>query len=78
MSHSNENRYNADNHGTKVEISSYLGCHSGSEVVLMSVEGMGHLWPGSASENVKEDQGNINGINASQTIWDFFQRHALP
>ncbi len=69
----------ASNHGTKVEISSYLGCRDGSEVTLMSVEGIGHSWPGSASENVKNDQSNVSpGINASQTIWDFFQRHTLP
>lgn len=68
----------ASNHGTKVEISHYSDCHSGSEVMLMSVKGMGHLWPNGASENVKKEQSNINRINASQTIWDFFQRHALP
>ncbi len=44
----------------------------------MSVKGMGHSWPGGASENVNKGEGNVNGINASHAIWDFFQRHALP
>jgi polyhydroxybutyrate depolymerase len=66
------------NHGTKVEFSRYLGCHGGAEVMLISVEGMGHSWPGGASENAKQDQSISSGINASQTIWDFFQRHTLP
>lgn len=44
----------------------------------MSVKGMGHSWPGGASENVNKEEGNVNGINASHAIWDFFQRHALP
>jgi len=66
------------NHSTKVEISRYSGCHGGAEVMLISVEGMGHSWPGGASENAKQDQSIRSGMNASQTIWDFFQRHALP
>lgn len=68
----------ASDQSSKVEISHYSGCHGGSEVMLISVEGIGHLWPGSASEKAKQAQSNVNAINASQTIWNFFQRHALP
>ena len=61
-----------------VEISRYLGCRGGSEVVLVTVKQGGHAWPGSASQDVGQYRGNISGINASQVIWDFFQRHTLP
>ncbi len=66
------------NDSSQVKISRYSGCRGGSEVMLVTVKGSGHSWPGSASEDVKEVQGNVNGINATQVIWDFFQRHALP
>ncbi len=66
------------NYGTQVEISHYLGCRGGSEVILVTVKGSGHSWPGGTSKNGREKQGNANGVNASQVIWDFFQRHTLP
>lgn len=63
----------------KVNISSYSGCRGGSEVTLMSVVDGGHMWPGGASQDESIKQFNANlGLNASQTIWDFFQRHTLP
>jgi len=63
----------------QVKISRYSGCRNGSEVMLVSLKDIGHAWPGGASGNMKEAQGNVkSGINATQTIWDFFQRHTLP
>jgi len=62
--------------GNQVEISRYLVCSGGSEVMLVTVKGGGHSWPG-ASENVKDYQGNASKINASAAIWNFFQRHVL-
>ena len=63
----------------KVNISRYSGCRAGSEVTLMAVVDGGHMWPGGASqdESVKRFNANL-GFNASETIWDFFQRHTLP
>ena len=63
----------------KVNISCYSGCRAGSEVTLMAVVDGGHMWPGGASqdESVKRFNANL-GFNASETIWDFFQRHTLP
>lgn len=45
-------------------------CDGAAEVVLYTLDGGGHTWPGAgplASE-----------IDASQTMWEFFQAHALP
>ena len=70
----------APNHSNQVEISRYSGCSGGSEVMLVTVIGGGHSWPGGdASQNVKAHQTDVKaGIDASKAIWDFFQRHALP
>jgi polyhydroxybutyrate depolymerase len=63
----------------KVKVSRYPGCSSGSEVTLMAVANGGHLWPGGASQDASVNKFNADlGFNASQTIWDFFQRHSLP
>ena len=62
----------------EVEISRYLGCRGGSEVMLVSVKHGGHAWPGSASQTMGQYSDNVSGINASKVIWDFFQRHTLP
>jgi polyhydroxybutyrate depolymerase len=63
----------------KVKVSHYSGCRSGSEVTLMAVANGGHLWPGGASQDASVNKFNADlGFNASQTIWDFFQRHSLP
>ncbi len=63
----------------KVKVSRYSGCSGGSEVTLMAVVDGGHFWPGGASQDPSLNQFNANlGFNATQTIWDFFQRHSLP
>jgi polyhydroxybutyrate depolymerase len=63
----------------KVNVSQYSACRNNSEVTLMAVENGGHLWPGGASQDASVNRFNANlGFNASQTIWDFFQRHSLP
>ena len=60
----------------KVKTSHYSGCSSGAEVMLAAIENAGHLWPGGASTDPNVNQFNNKlGFNASQTIWDFFQRH---
>lgn len=62
----------------KVKISRYSNCSGGSEVLLTTVVGGGHLWPGGASSDVTINKFNTKlGFNATKTIWDFFQRHRL-
>lgn len=63
----------------KVNISRYSGCRGGSEVTLMAIVDGGHMWPGGASQDESVKQFNASlGFNASETIWNFFQRHTLP
>ena len=57
-----------------IESKTYTGGEGGTEVVLYSINGQGHAWPGGrkawfgADEPTKE-------ILATDIIWDFFLRH---
>ena len=61
--------------GSEVRRRTWSGCQSGGEVVFYIIDGGGHTWPGSlpiASLGLTTKQ-----IDASATIWDFFQAHPL-
>jgi polyhydroxybutyrate depolymerase len=51
------------------------GCAEGAEVVLCTIDGMGHCWPGQAF--CPFGNGSTD-ISANQAMWDFFERFALP
>lgn len=55
--------------GNRVESDRYLNCRSGSEVELITLKGVGHVWPRGGS-------GPNQLISGSQEIWSFFQRHS--
>jgi polyhydroxybutyrate depolymerase len=62
--------------GTSVERATYGPGKNGSEVVLITIEGGGHTWPG------REPRLNFLGkstknISANDLMWDFFQKHPL-
>ena len=62
------------NEGSRIERNRYSPCTQNSEVILMKVLDGGHTWPGSANSGI----GNTNrDINASQEIWNFFNRFSL-
>ena len=65
--------------GDRVKTYSYSGCSAGSEVLQLAVVNGGHLWYGgtSSDENVNKFNNSL-GLNSTQTIWDFFERHSLP
>ena len=49
---------------------------NGADVILLTVEGGGHCWPGGWQYLGKKVIGETNGdINASEVIWDFFENH---
>lgn len=49
------------------------------EVLLVSIQGGGHTWPGAEKHLPMSSAGNISrDFNASQFIWDFFSRHRRP
>ena len=61
--------------GSTVEQRIYGPCNAGSEVQLLRIINGGHAWP---SGNGLNGVGNTNrDINASQLIWDFFNRFSL-
>ncbi len=62
----------------KVKTSLYKGCSRNSEIWQLAVVNGGHFWPGGVSTDESLNKFNAKlGLNASETIWDFFQRHSL-
>jgi polyhydroxybutyrate depolymerase len=63
--------------GTRVRRSAYSGCREGREVVLYTVEGGGHTWPGGPP--VGRLVGRVShDLDATRTMLDFFDRHSQP
>ncbi|MEH2171864.1 extracellular catalytic domain type 1 short-chain-length polyhydroxyalkanoate depolymerase [Nostoc sp.] len=61
----------------KVKTAIYTGCSGNSEVWQLAVVNGGHFWPGGSSTDESLNKFNAKlGLNASETIWDFFQRHS--
>jgi len=56
--------------GALVKEIRYANCLAGSEVKLVAMKGAGHIWPGGG-------YGQSPYLDASKTIWDFFQHHPL-
>jgi polyhydroxybutyrate depolymerase len=54
---------------------SYVNCTRGSDVVLYTIEGGGHQWPGGQPLPRWWVGPQINDVNATRTMWDFFIRH---
>lgn len=65
--------------GTHTTRTSYKGGKNATEVVLYTVHGGGHTWPGSADPFVQRIAGRRSmDFCASEVIWEFFQRHTRP
>ncbi|MDZ8257924.1 alpha/beta hydrolase family esterase [Nostoc sp. ChiQUE01b] len=61
----------------KVKTALYTGCSGNSEVWQLAVVNGGHFWPGGSSTDESLNKFNAKlGLNASETIWNFFQRHS--
>jgi polyhydroxybutyrate depolymerase len=45
-------------------------CDAGSEVIVCTVDGGGHWWPGGP--------GSTSNVDATDSMWDFFVRHPMP
>jgi polyhydroxybutyrate depolymerase len=61
-----------------VERTTYAGCRDGAEVVLDTIVGGKHLWPG--GQGAARDAGTSQAAldyPASEAILDFFDRHSL-
>jgi len=64
----------SDANGVRTEI--YSPCQGGAEVQYITVDGLGHTWAGGKSLLPEFMVGKRSDkINATQVIWDFFQKH---
>ena len=62
--------------GTRVRCEVYSGGREGAEVILYVIEGGGHTWPGGIPYLPERIIGRTSRqMDASEVIWDFFQRH---
>jgi polyhydroxybutyrate depolymerase len=63
--------------GTRVRRSTYPGCRDGREVVLFTIEGGGHTWPGGPP--VGRSVGRVTrDLDATRVMLDFFDHHPQP
>jgi polyhydroxybutyrate depolymerase len=63
--------------GTRVHRAAYGGCRDGREMILYTIEGGGHTWPGGPP--VGRRVGRVTrDIDASRAMLDFFDRHPPP
>jgi polyhydroxybutyrate depolymerase len=54
----------------------YGPCNKGSELVFYTIDEMGHAWPGGKNRLPKRLVGKSSDrINATDVIWEFFQKH---
>jgi polyhydroxybutyrate depolymerase len=60
------------NDGTRIRSDSYVSCRGGATVMLYTIEGGGHTWPGRSTPALGASTRDIDG---AQAIWDFFERH---
>ncbi len=63
--------------GTRVKVEKYVGRKGGAEVILVTVTGGGHAWPGGQQYLSPRLVGKVcRDFKASEMILDFFARHS--
>jgi polyhydroxybutyrate depolymerase len=68
-----------DPNGTSVHRDIYSGGKQGTEVVVYTIRGGGHTWPGGEQYLPVFLVGKVNhDLHASEAIWEFFSRHTRP
>ncbi len=62
-----------------IEILRYTDCDDEAEVILYSIIGGGHTWPGNVPQGPSFLLGSTNDeIIAGEVMWQFFREYALP
>jgi polyhydroxybutyrate depolymerase len=56
----------------------YVGCRQQASVVLYTVEGGGHTWPGGGAIPAWIAGATTADVSASELMWAFFEQHPLP
>jgi polyhydroxybutyrate depolymerase len=63
--------------GTSIRREAFTGCKGGAEVVVYTVEGGGHTWPGGKASLPESILGKTSGnMDASEVLWEFFSKHS--
>jgi polyhydroxybutyrate depolymerase len=62
--------------GTTVTRNTYGPGREGSEVVLLTIHGGGHTWPG-REPPIKRLGKSTKDISANDLMWEFFKRHPM-
>jgi polyhydroxybutyrate depolymerase len=63
--------------GTRVRRLAYADCREGRSVVLYTIEGGGHTWPGGPLSGPLVGR-VTHELDATQVIWSFFAQHPRP
>jgi len=64
--------------GTTIRREVFAGCKEGAEIIVYTVEGGGHTWPGGKAYLPEIIIGKTSrNMNASEALWEFFSKHAL-
>lgn len=62
--------------GTRILETTYTQCARGTEVVLYTIKGGGHTWPGGSQYLSRAIVGRVSrDLDATSVIWEFFTRH---
>ncbi|MEM3165492.1 MAG: PHB depolymerase family esterase [Halobacteria archaeon] len=65
--------------GTRVTRHAWLPCREASEVVLYTIDGGGHTWPGGVQYLPPFIIGRTSrDVDATEVIWEFFKAHGRP
>jgi poly(3-hydroxybutyrate) depolymerase len=64
--------------GTRVKKEIYNQCKDGKKVILYTIEGGGHTWPGGLQYLPERIIGKTSkDLDANQLIWDFFKESSI-
>ena len=65
--------------GTTIRREAFAGCKGGAEVIVYTLEGGGHTWPGGKAYLPESIIGKTSGnMDASEVLWEFFAKHSRP
>jgi len=61
--------------GGMVHQTTWSGCRDHTQVVLMTIDGWGHSWPGPYFTHALNGDHPLYGFDAAEIIWAFFKNH---
>jgi polyhydroxybutyrate depolymerase len=59
----------------KVRVATWQDCAQGADVVLYTLEGWGHDWPGPYFTAKLDGEDPLRDFDGARIIWDFFKGH---